>query len=168
MSNNHLKEKHFLLNRIKFDIRTEYIEYNGAVPYLAISIIITDIPVLIVAIIHIERNEPESGPDEYRIEGAPSHRVAHRSGQPLPPLHIQFVVEPRYRTVRIVDVWWRKTVDRGGLVITQSWEDRSPRKHVGHLFDSFFDNFQILVTSLIPDVVRGQIARPQDVVYVLE
>lgn len=59
-------------------------------------------------------------------------------------------------------------VNRCRLVVTQSRKNRGTREHIRHLFYCFFDDLQILFSRLIPDVVRRQIASPDDVVYILK
>lgn len=53
-------------------------------------------------------------------------------------------------------------------MITQSGENRRPRKHIRHLFHRLLDNLQILLTCLIPNVVRWQIPRPYDIIDILQ
>ncbi len=58
-------------------------------------------------------------------------------------------------------------VDRCALVIAQGGENSSIGKVEGQLADSFTQNVEIVVAGLIPDVVRRQIARPNDEIDIL-
>ena len=52
-------------------------------------------------------------------------------------------------------------------MIAQGWKDASIREIVGQLSDCFSQHVQIVVPRLIPDVVRRQIARPNDKINIL-
>lgn len=53
-------------------------------------------------------------------------------------------------------------------MITQSRENRNARKHRGHLFHGLLQDFDVFFPRLVPDVVRRQVSRPKNVVYILE
>jgi hypothetical protein len=58
-------------------------------------------------------------------------------------------------------------VDRCAFVIAQGGENSRIGKVEGQLADSFTQNVKIVVACLIPDVVRRQIARPNDEIDIL-
>lgn len=53
-------------------------------------------------------------------------------------------------------------------MVAQGRKNRRSGEHVRHLFDRLLEDLQVLLPSLVPDVVRGQVSRPHDVVDVLE
>lgn len=53
-------------------------------------------------------------------------------------------------------------------MVPERGEDGHSGEHVGHLRHRLLQHLEVLLLGLVPHVVRRQVARPQDVVYVLE
>ena len=59
------------------------------------------IPVFVVAVVHVERDDAEAGGGQHRVESAATHRRWRRIGQPASPQQVQFVVEPIHGVLRL-------------------------------------------------------------------
>lgn len=62
----------------------------------------------------------------------------------------------------------RIPIDRNTFVVAESRKDRNVGESLTQLVHSLFDDAQILIFSLIPNIMRRQITGPQDVVYILK
>lgn len=80
-------------------------------------------PVLIIAVVHVEGDDTETGANEDRVKGSSAHRVADTSWQPTTPLYVQFVVQPGDGLVHLLHVRWGETVHWGRLMVTQGRKD---------------------------------------------
>lgn len=50
------------------------------------------LPVLVIAVVHVKGYDAEAGPDQHRVEGATTDSVGDASRQPAPPLRVQLVI----------------------------------------------------------------------------
>lgn len=64
-----------------------------------------ELPVLVVTVVHVEGNYAKPGADENAVEGAATHGLRNRGRQPLAPLSVQLVVEPRDRPIASDERW---------------------------------------------------------------
>lgn len=52
-------------------------------------------PVLVVAVVHVDREDPEARPHQDRVERAAANRVRDAGRQPASPVLVELVVQPR-------------------------------------------------------------------------
>lgn len=64
-------------------------------------------PILIVAIIHVDRQNPETWSNQDRIKSAATHSMGHTGWQPKSPMLIEFVVQPRNTILFWHKGWWK-------------------------------------------------------------
>lgn len=124
-------------------------------------------PVLVVAVVHVQRDDAKTGPHQHRVECTASHRMRDAGRQPMAPLNVELIVQPRNGAVQLLHIRRWETVHGSAFVIAQRRENRNAGEFLSHLFDGVLENVQVLVFGLVPDVVRRQIAGPEDVVDVL-
>lgn len=76
-------------------------------------------PILVVAVIHVNRENSKTRSNQDRVEGAATDSMGHTGRQPKSPVFIEFVVQPR-NTVLFRHEGWReakKKVEIGRVLV---------------------------------------------------
>lgn len=71
-------------------------------------------PVLVVTIIHVDRENSETRSNQDRVEGTATNSVGHTGRQPMSPVLVKFIVQPRDIVLLRHKRWWeaKKSDDR--------------------------------------------------------